>query len=248
MATINSIIVEAIVIGSVDYKESSKILKVFSKELGIISVMARGAKRPNSKMQNLTSIFTIAKLELVKRNDFYYLDDGQIISINEHLRIDIKNIYSAELCIQFVEKTLMEAQIDKYIYLLLIKTIKFLGETDHKNRLISMFIIKYMSMIGFRPQLNTCVICGKKNNPELGFSMEYGGITCLNHSITYDYLQQDEYNYLIWLMYSKIDSVNELKIEINEKMICKYLINFFIKKTEINKPTVLEAYHRFMLD
>jgi len=240
--------VEGIIIGSVDYKESSKILKVFSKELGIISVMARGAKRPNSKMQNLTSLFTIAKLDLIRRNDFYYLDDGQIISINEHLRLDIKNIYSAELCIQFVEKTLMEAQIDKYVYLLLIKTIRFLAETKNKNRLISMFVIKYMSMIGYRPQLKSCVVCGKHASKEIGFSMDYGGITCLHHDITYDYLKSDEYKYLVWLMYSKIDNVNDLDLDINENVICKYLINFFIKKTEINKPTVLEAYHRFMFD
>lgn len=233
---------------SVDYKESSKILKVFSRDLGIISIMARGAKRPKSRMQNLTSLYTIAEFQLIKRRDFYYLSDGEIIDINSHLRRDIKKLYSAELCLQFLDKSFMEGQVDSYIYELVIKSIKYLANTECYNRLVSMFLVKYMSLIGYQPQLNRCVICGKKNMPERGFSKEYGGITCLDHEIPYTYLKDADYKYFLWLLYSKIDEINNFPLQVDEKKLAREMINFFAMKTEISKPQVLEVYSRFMLD
>lgn len=244
---ITNVNVTGLVIGDYDYKESSKILRIFTRELGIISVMARGAKRPKSKLQNLSSLYCLAEYSLVKRKDFYYLDEGKIITINLHLRNDIKSLYSAQLCIELINKSLLEDQISPDLFDLLVKTIEYLGQTDNKLRLVSMFVIKYISMIGYRPELMTCAIC-KKTPRDVGFSIQAGGITCLDHGQAATYLKDEEYKYLLWLFYSKLDQVDDFAITIDEKNIFRLLIDFAIEKTEMNRPQVLGVFMRFMLN
>lgn len=247
MAITKEISVTAIVIGYVDYKESSKIIKLFTKQLGIISAYARGAKRSKSKMHNLTSPFCLAEFSLIKKSDLYYINDGQIITINEELRRDLRDIYSAQLCLELVEKSLFEDQINSDLFDLLNKTIKIMSNCQKKIRLISMFIIKYVSMIGYKPELNTCVECGKIPK-HLGFSIIKGGISCLDHHISLTELKSKEHKYLLWLLYSKLDLVDELEFDVDEKKINKMLIDFAIEQTGMRKPTVLEAFSKFMLN
>ena len=249
MATIKSFEVQGIVVSSVDYKESSKILKVFTRELGIVSVMARGAKRAKSKMQNLTSIFTLANFTLNRSKDFFYLEDGVILDLNIHLREDIKNIYAAQLCLELVNRSVVENEPQRDIFDLLAKSIRFLGISPNKHRLISMFLIKYISLMGYRPRLAQCVICSKKDMEKKGFSIEYGGICCIDHQIPYRYLEKNEYNYLLYLLYQRIDEVDDLdivKINVDEKKINSMLLDFAQTKLEINRLMVFKAYQNFV--
>ena len=48
---------EGIVIRTVDYGESAKIVTVYTKEIGKITLMARGAKKPLSKLTGITQMF-----------------------------------------------------------------------------------------------------------------------------------------------------------------------------------------------
>ena len=40
--------IEGIIVSEVDYKESSKIINIFSPEMGVIGVLARGTKKVKS--------------------------------------------------------------------------------------------------------------------------------------------------------------------------------------------------------
>ena len=251
MATIRSLELQGIVISSVDYKESSKILKIFTREKGIISIMARGAKRAKSKMQNLTSIYTLAKFTLNRREDFYYLEDGVILELNLHLRNDIKSIYATQLCLELINRAVIENEPQQDIFDLLVKTIKFLETAKNKHRLISMFLIKYISLMGYRPRLAQCVVCSNKDIEKKGFSIEYGGICCINHTIPYSILNKNEYNYLLYIMYQRLDDVDKIdsdEIDVDERKINRMLLDFVQNKLEINRLTVFKAYQNFCLN
>ena len=89
--------VEGIVISEQDFKESSKIINIFTKEHGIIGVMAKGAKAIKSPLRSVTTklsygIFTIYykedKLSLLKeasiKNNFLSI----LKDINKIIRKD----------------------------------------------------------------------------------------------------------------------------------------------------------------
>ena len=47
--------IEGIIVSTVDYKESSKIINIFTKEDGIIGVIAKGSKKIKNNLTATTS-------------------------------------------------------------------------------------------------------------------------------------------------------------------------------------------------
>ena len=62
---------EGIVIGETNYSESSKILKVLTKNYGIISIMSKGCRNLKSKLRGVSSKLVYATFQ------FYYKDCQQ---------------------------------------------------------------------------------------------------------------------------------------------------------------------------
>ena len=75
--------IKGIVVGEQVYSESSKILKIFTKEYGIISVMSKGCRK-------IKSIFHEASNTLIYANfDISYKEEG----ISNLIAVDIIKIF-----------------------------------------------------------------------------------------------------------------------------------------------------------
>ncbi|MGY3775685.1 DNA repair protein RecO [Helcococcus sueciensis] len=229
--------IEAIVFRSTDYGETSKILTLFSLEEGIITLMAKGVKNPKSKKQNLVSPFTIANFEINKSHNFYYLKDGEIISNNYELRKDIGKIYITQLFFDIIENTSIKNEKNEIVYLLLKKTLQYLENSKNQILILNIFLIKYISMIGYKPRLFNCVKCGKNKFKEVYFSCDKGGILCENdmefNSIR---LNQEEYEYLCRILLEVYENIDIIHTGEFEKKILKLLMDFIIYNTGINVP------------
>lgn len=237
LGTLDTFNIEAVVFRSIDYGETSKILTMFSLEEGIISVMAKGVKRPKSKKQNLVSPFTIAYFELNKSHDFYYLKDGEIITNNSELKKDISKIYITQLFFDIIENTSIKNEKNEIVYQLLKKTLKYLEVSEKNILILNMFLLKYISMIGYKPRLFNCVKCGKNKFSEIYFSHDKGGILCENdkefNSIR---LNREEYNYLCQILLEVYENIDIISTDDYEKKITKLLMDFIIYNTGINVP------------
>lgn len=235
--------IRGIVIRAVDYGETSKILTVFSYEKGIISVMARGAKNPKSKKLNLISIFTEVNFDLRKSKQFYYLNDGEIIEYNFHIRENIKKIYLIQMFFDIIERTTFSNEENKVVYELLIKTIKYFNLEDNYLKLSNMFLIKYISMLGYKPVLNQCAKCGKKEFIQVYFSLENGGILCEDcKKINNIRLSFGEYKYLCDILLEVFENTAIIKNEIDERKIFKLLIDFIRYNTDISIPNSYKSF------
>ncbi len=49
--------VEGIIIRTTDYGETNKVVTIFTKEFGKLGVMARGAKKPKSRLSSASQLF-----------------------------------------------------------------------------------------------------------------------------------------------------------------------------------------------
>lgn len=231
---------KAFVIRDVDYGESSKILTLFTKDRGLISVMAKGVKSAKSKKLNLISVFTEANYELTEKDDFYFLKDGQIIESNLEIRKSIDKIYLAQLFFDIIERTSFNYE-DENIYLLLKKSILYLQKTDNTIRLANMFLLKYISMIGFKPYLNLKNI---DNRSTIYFSLSKGRIV---YKSTYDNetvnISFKEAKYLEKTLLEVLENIDEIENDIDEKKIFKLIINFIKYNLDITMP---QSYYGFI--
>lgn len=241
---------KGLVFRSVDYGDTSKIVTVFTEDKGFISLMARGVKNPKSKKQNLVASFTEIYFEANRSGDFYYLKDGEIINDNLNLRQGLINIYLGQLFLDIVERTSIKDQVEKDHYSLLTKSLSSLNNNSNKEdilKIANMFLIKYISMIGYKPSIFSCLKCKKRKFKQVYFSKELGGILCQNHYTENAIrLSFEEYQYLIDILLGVFEKLDIIDDGIDQVKIFNLIIDFIFYNLDIKVPASLNVFKKLI--
>lgn len=169
--------IEGIVISTVDYKESSKILNILTKEEGIIGVLAKGSKNPKSKISATSTVLTYGTFYLNKhKGSIPLLTEVDIIDTFKHIRRDLlKTNYSCfllELVAQIYRHDKSES-----IYTLLINGLKKINEGYDPQIITNIIELKLLDFLGIKPVVDKCVSCGKTTDI-ITISSYKGGYLC----------------------------------------------------------------------
>lgn len=170
---------EGLVIRTRDYGEGNLIVTIFSSELGKVSVMAKGAKKPKSRLSSVSQLFSYGMFLFYRSSNtgMGSLSQGEMIESFRGLRQDlIKTAYGAYFA-ELVDKMMEDGERNPFLFQLLLMTYQYLDNDKDPEILARLFEIKMLVAGGYRPELNHCVSCG---NPEgtFGFSVKEGGFLC----------------------------------------------------------------------
>lgn len=207
---------EGIVLKDTKYQDTSKILSIYTKKMGKIKVMAKGANRPKSKLIASTQPFSHNEYQFTQGKSFYYINDADIIDSFYGIREDMERVIYGFYILELVEKSVPEEEANEKIFLLLEKSLRILSNIkDNYLKFIIAFELKYISFLGYRPYLNECVICGNNESKGYKFSNIEGGIICTN-CYTKDFsakeLSKDVYSSMIRLLYVSLDDLDGIDI------------------------------------
>ena len=208
--------VEGLIIGETNYSESSKILKVFSKEYGIISIMSKGCRSLKSKLRGVSTKLTYANFQIhYKENGISTLIEADVIDTLKNIRMDIEKIYYISYIIDIAEQVYKHSN-NKEIYSILISTIKKLNENYDPNVLIIILELKLLDFLGIKPSVDSCSICGNTKNI-LTISIEDGGFICQN-CYKCGKIYNDKIIKLIRMfIYIDIDNISKIDLSDNVK-------------------------------
>lgn len=207
---------EGIVLKEIRYKDTSKIIKVFTKEYGMISIMARGAYRPKSKIIANTQPFSYNEYNLHKGRNFFYLNQGSIINSFYYIREKMERFAYGSYMLELVEKSLAEEEKNEKLFLLFRKGLIILEKLDKSfMKFIISYELKFISFLGYKPYLQNCVLCGNNNMEKIKFSIENGGIICSNcfsKSHSSYLIEREEYIALNEFLYTKLEQAYKIKL------------------------------------
>lgn len=170
---------EGIIIRSVDYGESSKVITVFTREHGKVGIMARGAKKPKSRLAAVSQLLTYGYY-LCKKGPGTGMPDlsqGDIIDSFPDLRQDLfKTAYAAYMS-ELLDRLTNERESNPYLFQLLQLSFHYLDEGRDPEILCRIFESKMLIIAGIRPHLHNCSSCGEEREP-YSFSVTQGGLLC----------------------------------------------------------------------
>lgn len=164
--------IEGIVINEQAYGESSKILKIFTRDLGVISVMSRGCKKVKSPFRVASSKLIHANFDIsYKENGISTLVGVDIINYFKNIVMDYhdleRKIYAFSL-IDLTNQMINHKEVDddekKEIYDLFISTLNKMDSLLNARILLDIIMLKYLKFLGVNPSLDCCSNCGKKSN------------------------------------------------------------------------------------
>lgn len=169
--------VEGIVIRTTDYGEADKILTLYTREMGKIGVMARGAKRPKSRLASISQLFTHGNYVFQKTTGLGVLNQGEIIRSFRDLKSEIYLTAYGAYVIELLDKLTEQNDINPYLYELLLQTLQYIDEGLDYEILTRIFEVKMLRVAGIGINVDNCTRCDAVEG-EFTFSIKEGGFLC----------------------------------------------------------------------
>ena len=240
----NNYVTDAINLKSYNLNDADKIVVMYSKDNGLIKGVAKGIKKPKSKLGARMDLLVANTLQLLKGRTMDTIIQAQTVNHFRKTREDIDKLtlssYVSEVVMNFGEGS--EAS-SKEIYELLYKALNKISSSDSKKDMliaVIKFQLKMLLIMGFCVELDSCLCCGERIlDEDMYFSTHMGGVVCKDcceplgiklkmHYKIRDFLQamlQFDFNY-----------ESEYDEKANEKVckVCFDLLDEYIK-THTNK-------------
>lgn len=170
---------EGIVISDIDYKESSKIINVLTKDDGIVGIIARGTKRVKSNLSSVSTKLTYGYFHVnYKENGLSTLIEVDVIDRFGNIMLDIGKM-SYALYLLELSQQVYKHDNNREIYNLLIASLKKINEGYDYQVIANIFELKMLDFLGIRPVVDECVNCGSKTDI-VTISSYRGGYLCKN--------------------------------------------------------------------
>lgn len=164
------------------FSETSLILKVYTRESGLITLMAKGAKRPKSKFHGLLDFFNLCQFIYPEksRTEIHTLADASLVREFPRLKADPGRQALAHVFMELYLKYMHEPARSPPHYAWLIERLESLDEAgegpgDHVLRLCD-FVLGLCAVSGFNPQFTECVHCDRKMTGDESAAVEERGL------------------------------------------------------------------------
>lgn len=169
---------EAIVLKTLNVGEADKILTLYTPNLGKFSAIAKGVRRPKSKLGGHLGLLCHSSLMLARGQNLDIVTQAETISSFLPLRGDLWRatlaLYAAELVDQFTAEHLENYPIFK----LLLDTLHQLCEAKDGELTMRYFELHLLAHLGYQPELHQCLGCKSALEPTTNLFSPAGGVLC----------------------------------------------------------------------
>ncbi len=175
-------LVNAINIGSFNLGESDKIITLFSAERGLIRAVAKGARKPGSKIAGRAELLAVNRLLLASGRSLDIITQAESIETFKALRKDLTRLsyalYYAELSCHLGQGVNQESAV--YFETLTNALRQLSNPQSNPAYLCLTFQLSLLHLLGLKPELDSCVVCHRRLlEYDLSvFDHDLGGAVC----------------------------------------------------------------------
>lgn len=232
--------ITGIVVGEQTYSESSKILKIFAKDYGIISVLAKGAKNIKSPFKEASNKLIYGEFDITYRTDaMSTLVSASIIKIFKNIVMDYHDLdrkmyafYITDLMNQVIKQDKDNKEINE-AYDIYLSSLYKIDEKLNPKIIYDIVKLKYLELLGVKPSIDSCSNCGSKDNIITCASTSFGFIckNCYSNEII---IKEESLKMIRMLYYVDINKIKKLDIDKDIlKEVETFLDNYYEEHTGI---------------
>ncbi len=174
------ICVEGIVTRYANYRESDRILSIFTIQHGRLDAKARGCRKPQSPLVNACQPFVYGQFEIYTGRDKASVNACEVRETFYPIREDYERFSIGSVMLRLCHDAAPESEPNEALFSLLYHALSFLayGKSDPQD-LFCCFLVRYLNAVGYRPSITACAQCGRdiRFDPAVRFSPR-GGAVC----------------------------------------------------------------------
>jgi len=174
---------EAIVLKTQNYRETSKILTLYTPNQGRLKVIAKGVRSLSSKFSGILDLLN--HLQIVyyykETRDIQLLSHADLIRAFPVLRGDLRRLPWALAICELVDRTQFGQEANSAFFRLLVESLSGMEEASSPQGLYFAFLMRFFDLSGIRPRLDRCRKCGlQPPTTRSYFQIKEGGYLCEN--------------------------------------------------------------------
>ena len=177
---------DAIVLKSMKFRDTSKIVTFYTRKYGKIKGVAKGARVMKSKFGAALEPMTQVAIVLYRKEhrDLQLLSQCDIVKPYKNIHADMERMSIAMSVIERINQLTHEEEENALLYNLLVETMDELDRaTKNHINLLYAFELRYAALFGFSPGLDSCGDCGRSiedfnNERSVVFQLFKGAVLC----------------------------------------------------------------------
>jgi len=143
---------EGIILRRRNYSEADRILVIFSKHYGKISIIAKGVRKLKSRKRGSLEIFSQVEFSAARGKNLDLITEVEMINYFDCLREDLKKVSVAYYFMEVVQKLTQEGEENAKLYSLILETLDDLKTTKLLRKLRYKFVYQILVLLGFWPE------------------------------------------------------------------------------------------------
>jgi DNA repair protein RecO (recombination protein O) len=170
---------EAIVLRQRKLGEADKIVTLFTPNYGKLEAVAKGVRRPKSRLAGHLEVLTYTSAMLAQGRNLDVVTQAQAIESFAPLREDLDRLSRALYADELVDRFSPEGAESYHTFQLLLTTLRRLAGGASADVVLRYFEMQLLNLAGFQPQLHNCLGCQRPLTPAPNyFSPAAGGVLC----------------------------------------------------------------------
>ena len=169
--------VNAVVLRSVNYRESDRILTLLSPDCGKLTAAARGCRRLKSPLLSCSQPFCYAEFVLAPLMGKWTVRQCALKESFYDLRLHYPRLTAAAAALREAEAAAPEDQPAKQLFLLVYCALSFWAYAENPaTDLLLCFLLKLLALSGYLPATTRCGVCGQSTYKNARFDADLGAL------------------------------------------------------------------------
>ncbi len=179
---------EAIVLKSMKFRDTSKIVTFYTRSFGKLKAVAKGARETKSKFGAALEPMTRVSLVIYKKQnrDLQLISQCDILDVHKKVHSEMERMSIGLAMIELLERVTHDEEENAGLFSLISDCLTTLDNSEkHYRSVLPAFELQMASRLGFAPSLELCVSCGKALKGFEGkdvamFLVPQGAVVCPN--------------------------------------------------------------------
>jgi DNA repair protein RecO (recombination protein O) len=171
------------VIRTVDVFETSRVVTLFTRELGKVSALAKGARRLKSPFQAGLDLLSVCDIVFLHKGSeaLDLLTEAALVERFDPLRRDLAALYAGYYIAELLHDLTDPHDPHPKLFDAAAITLRHLGDPVLRPRRVLRFELACLREVGHMPALEACVHCGipvDASGDAVAFGLSLGGVLC----------------------------------------------------------------------
>ncbi len=168
------------VLRKLDYGEADRIYTLLTSQHGKVGAIAKGARRPTSRLGPALDLFSVVDVQLATGRNLDVVT--QVVRLaGPRIAADVERTAHASLIAELADRVSEERHPVEGLFELTVAALRELAGEPEPRRASAYFMVVALDLLGYAPQLQSCVSCGRPlPAADAAFSPAAGGFLCVD--------------------------------------------------------------------